>query len=199
MRRTICFLPMVAFSVIAAAQAPTDPLEACAQKTDATARLACFDQEMKRRHAVGTSAAGAVSTGAASAAPAAHAAAAPAKAVAPETPRAGQSASAQQAASASHAEENIGLQGSELRKRQREQGVVVEAPKPIVAQVARPLSHPDHRYTFYLDNGQVWEQMDSHPGLFVDAHETVTISSGVLGAFFLENSRHQSVRVRRVY
>jgi hypothetical protein len=158
---------------------------------------------MKRRHATSGSAAGHVEAPTATV-PAAAAATAPAAAAATSTAhasavRTAPTATPAQATAASHAEENIGLQGSELRKRQREQGVVVEPPKPIVAQVARPLPHPDHRYTFYLDNGQVWEQEDSLPGLFVDAHETVTISSGVLGAFFLENSRHQSVRVRRVY
>jgi hypothetical protein len=192
MRRTICFLPTLALSLVAEAQAPTDPLEACVQKADATARLACFDQEMKRHHA-------------ASGSSAAHAGDAPATAPAPDVSRTGQSSAAAHAApaaaaatNAGHADDNVGLQGAELRKKQREQGVVVERPKPIVAQVTRPLSHPDHRYTFYLDNGQVWEQADSLPGLYVDAHETVTITSGVLGAFFLENSRHQSVRVQRI-
>jgi hypothetical protein len=202
MRRMIGSLSAVALAALAAAQTPTDPFEVCAQKTDATDRLACFDREMQRRHATGAAPAASAtrSTPAASAAPpAATAAAAPAAAArAVEAPPAQQSAPTVKGNAASHADENVGLSGEALRKKQREQGVAEEKPKPIVSQVTRAISHPDHRYTFFLDNGQVWEQAESRPGLFVDAHETVTISPGVLGAFFMETSRHQNFRVRRI-
>jgi hypothetical protein len=124
---------------------------------------------------------------------------------APSTPAAPAAAAAATAAAApglqaSHADENVGLEGAQLRKKLREQGVVEEShkPKPIVAQVSRALEHPDHRYTFVLDNGQVWEQVENKPGLWVDAHESVTITPGVLGSFFLRTSKKLYLRVRRV-
>jgi hypothetical protein len=168
---------------VAAAQSPsTDPLEACAQKADAAARLACFDQEMQHRHGTDVPRQTPAPVPAAPAAPVAAGAA-----TAPST-------------AASHAEENVGLEGAQLQKKLREEGVVEEShkPKPIVAQVSRALEHPDHRYTFVLDNGQVWEQVESKQGLFVNAHDTVTITPGVLGSFFLRTPKKLYLRVRRV-
>ncbi len=171
MRRMIGFLSATTLSMIAMAQSPPDPLEACSQKTDAAARLACFDQEMQRRHANNTT---------------------PAKpAPAPRPPA---------AAAKKPMDDTVGLTGSQLRKKQRDAGIVVERPKPqsIVAQVSRAVAHPDHRYTFFLDNGQVWEQIDTQQGLYVDKNEAVTIDPGVLGAFFLKTSKEKYVRVRRL-
>ena len=65
-------------------------------------------------------------------------------------------------------------------------------------RVSRALWRPDHRYTLALDNGQVWEQVEEQQGVYVDTHDTVTISPGVLGAFFLETSKRKSFRVRRL-
>jgi hypothetical protein len=176
MRRMIGFLSATTLSMFAMAQSPPDPLEACAQKSDAAARLACFDQEMQRRHANNTTRV--------TPAPEARAAT-----VAPAT-----------AAAKKPADDTIGLAGSQLRKKQRDAGIVVERPKPpdIVAQVSRAVSHPDHRFTFFLDNGQVWEQIETQQGLFVDKNESVTIGPGVLGAFFLKTSKEKYVRVRRL-
>jgi hypothetical protein len=173
MRRTIGFLVMTSLAATAAAQPPADPLEACAQKADASARLACFDQEMQRRHA----------TNATPAAPVGKAAPAPAAAAPTSKPA-----------------DTVGLAGSQLRKKQREEGIVVEHPKKpsIVAQVSRAVAHPDHRYTFFLDNGQVWEQIETQQGLYVETNEAVTINPGTLGAFFLKTSKEKYVRVRRL-
>ena len=52
MIRTIAvMLTLVARAAVAAAPSSPDPLDACAGQTDPTARLACFDHEMQRRHA----------------------------------------------------------------------------------------------------------------------------------------------------
>jgi hypothetical protein len=139
MRRITGFLSAAALSVNAPAQSPSDVFEVCAQKADPVARLACFDQEIQRRHAT-----------------------------------------------------------SALREAPIADAAVKEPPKPIVAQVVRSMSRPDHRYTIVLDNGQVWEQVDSRQGLYIGAHETVTISSAALGSFFLETSKRQNCRVRRL-
>ena len=192
MRSMIGFLSAAVLSTVASAQSPTDPLEACAQKADATARLACFDQEMQRRHATSAlrpaPAASAPPAGRAPTAPAAPVASAPAVQEDPAAPSA-----------AAHVDENAGLSGPTLRKKLRDEGVEeTPKPKPIVAQVAKAVWRPDHRYTLALDNGQVWEQVEEQQGIYVDAHDTVTISPGVLGAFFLETSKRKSFRVRRL-
>lgn len=96
------------------------------------------------------------------------------------------------------ADDDIGLDGKQLLKKLKEQGVQPEPVRPIVATITRVRQRPDHQYFFELDNGQVWEQMDSAPGLFVKPHETVTIRPGVLGAFFLKTQARQSIRVHRV-
>jgi len=175
MLRLVSFLLAVTLSVSAAAQSPPDPFEACAQKADSAARLACFDQEIQRRHA--SSALRAAPPEEASHQQALH----------EELPH--QEALHQDGAAKARVE---------VYNAPQEQGVVKEPPKPIVAQVVRSMSRPDHRYTLMLDNGQVWEQVDSRPGLYIDAHETVTISSAALGSFFLETSKRQFLRVRRL-
>ena len=166
MLRTIAvILTLGALPAIAAAQSSPDPLEACVKQTDATARLACFDHEMQRRHATTT------------------------------TP----TVTATAAANQQHADENIGLEGTQLHKKLKEQGVETkpEPVKPIVSTIARLLPRPDNEYAFELDNGQTWEQAESKT-LNVNPHDTVTIQPGMLGAFFMTTQRHQRVRVHRI-
>jgi hypothetical protein len=164
MLRTIAIiLTLGALPAIAAAQSSPDPLEVCAKQTDATARLACFDHEMQRRHAT-----------------------------TPSTPAAA-------AADQNHTDENVGLEGTQLHKKLKEQGVETkpEPVKPIVSTIVRLLPRPDSGYAFELDNGQTWEQAESKT-LNVNPHDTVTIQPGVLGAFFMTTQRHQRVRVHRI-
>jgi len=197
----IGFVAATLLSAVAIAQSSPDPFEACAQKSDATARLACFDQEMQRRHATNaTRPAPTVSVPPAALAPAPPPSAPAMSSAAPGPPAAAPAVSASPATSAAaHVDENAGLSGPTLRKKLREQGVEeTPKPKPIVAQVARAVWRPDHRYMLALDNGQVWEQVEEQQGVYVDTHDTVTISSGVLGAFFLETSKRKSFRVRRL-
>jgi hypothetical protein len=170
--------------VIAAAQSSPDPLDACVKQPDATARLACFDHEMQRRHATTPAA---TSTPAATGRPAAT-----------TTPTA-TATTGTAAADQNHTDENIGLEGTQLHKKLREQGVETrpEPVKPIVSTIARLLPRPDNQYAFELDNGQTWEQAESKT-LNVNPHDTVTIQPGVLGAFFMTTQRHQRVRVHRI-
>ncbi len=57
---------------------------------------------------------------------------------------------------------------------------------------------PGHQYYFELDNGQLWESVDNQGELLLDRHETVSIRSGVLGAFFLKTREGTSIRVHRL-
>jgi hypothetical protein len=190
MLRTIAvILTLGALSAIAAAQSSPDPLDACAKQTDATARLACFDHEMQRRHATTPAA---TSTPAATGRPAATTTPATATPAATAAPGAA-------AADQNHTDENVGLEGTQLHKKLKEQGVETkpEPVKPIVSTIVRLLPRPDNEYAFELDNGQTWEQAESKT-LNVNPHDTVTIQPGVLGAFFMTTQRHQRVRVHRI-
>jgi hypothetical protein len=107
-------------------------------------------------------------------------------------------AGASGAAGRSQTDDNVGLDGKQLIKKLKEQRVQPEPVKLIVATITRLRQRPDHFYSFELDNGQVWEQTDSAPGLFVKPNDTVTIRPGALGAFFLKTQDRQSIRVHRV-
>jgi hypothetical protein len=94
--------------------------------------------------------------------------------------------------------DTVGLQGSELRKKLKDEGVKPEPVKPIVATVVRVVPRPHSEQAFVLDNGQTWEQTESMENLDVKLHDTVTIKPGILGAFFLNTPRSQRVRVHRI-
>ena len=156
---------------IACAQGNADPMEACYQKPDGAARLACFNQEMQRRHPGAAPAAVAPQPAAATVAPASR---------------------------AQSADDTVGLQGSALRRALKEEGVREATIKPIVARVVRVLPRPHSELAFVLDNGQTWEQAESMESLDVKLRDSVTIKPGVFGAFFLNTPRNQRVRVHRI-
>jgi hypothetical protein len=148
------------FSSLALAQSRPDPLEACYEQPDGAPRLACFNREMQRRQAAGSTT---VPAG-------------DAKVVA----------------------DTVGLQGSALRKKLKDDGVSSEPAKPIVAKVVRMVPRPHSELAFVLDNGQTWEQVETLDGLNVQLQDTVTIKPGILGAFFLSTPRKQTIRVHRI-
>jgi hypothetical protein len=169
--------------VMAADQQAADPLDACYQLQDTTMRVACYDQEVQRRHAA--------------AAQQRH----PVVAVAPAAaPVSAAPAATTQTAPASQAaiDDTIGLDGKQLDIKRKQEGIQPVAIKPIVAALARLQPRPGHQYDFELDNGQVWESTDTEPDLFLDPHETVTIRPGILGAFFLKTQEGNSIRVHRL-
>src|ERR1700742_1835833 len=177
-RKIALLLALQSIAAIALAQSSPDPLEACAQKSDASARLACFDQEMQRRHTTSS----AKTPGAATPAPATSAA--PAAAVntpAAKTPPA--AAMSGSTAANTAANDNVGLDGIQLEKKLKEQGAPKPEPvKPIVATLTRMVPRPQDQYLFVLDNGQTWEQAESKAHIYVKPNDTVTIVPGVLGS-----------------
>jgi hypothetical protein len=161
------------FSTVALAQSKQDPLEACYQQPDGAPRLACFNREMQRRQAAPASGATATTPAPAPAPPAAATAKKP-------------------------ADDTVGLQGNELRKKLKDEGVKPEPVKPIVAKVVRMVPRPHSVQAFVLDNGQTWEQVETMDNLNVKLQDTVTIKPGILGAFFLSTPRNQTIRVQRI-
>jgi hypothetical protein len=131
----------------------------------------------------------------------AHAAASAAAAPMPPAPAAA-SASASGSASGSVADPgdpNYGLQGSQLRKAQGREGMPKPPkPQPLVAAVSSVKQYTASEVRVTLNNGQVWEQAESRTGFWLQPGQTVTITPGVLGSFFLTDDQHQRVRVKRI-
>jgi hypothetical protein len=131
----------------------------------------------------------------------AHAAASAATAPMPPAPAAA-SASASGSASGSVADPgdpNYGLQGSQLRKAQGREGMPKPPkPQPLVAAVSSVKQYTASEVRVTLNNGQVWEQAESRTGFWLQPGQTVTITPGVLGSFFLTDDQHQRVRVKRI-
>jgi hypothetical protein len=159
----------------ALAQGSTDPMEACSQLSDANVRLACFDREIQRRHAAAASANSPAN-------------AAPASPASPAAPTVSQKP----------VDDTIGLDGKQLLIKRKEEGIAPAPPTHIVAVLAQLRPRPGNQYYFELDNGQVWESTDNQGPLLLGRRETVTIRSGVLGAFFLKTQEGNSIRVHRL-
>ena len=181
-----CLLLGIALNT-AEAQESADPILVCSQLTDPTARLACFDQEAKRRRAVAHQVSG---TAVAPSAPSENTAAntTPVRPAAPSHP----------AANIPVPDDTVGLDGKQLRVKRREEGIQAPVTPPIVAKLSQLTPRSDHQYFFELDNGQVWESTDAAQTLYLAPHEAVSIRPGVLGAFFLKTQEGNSIRVHRL-
>lgn len=172
MIKNICATLMLAIlPTLVLGQSTQDPMEVCYQKPDGAVRLECFNQEMQRRHAAGHQAAAVV--------------AAP-------------TVSSPMASARKPVDDTVGLQGAQLHKKQREEGLAQEPVKPVSATIARLQPGPYSGYTFELDNGQSWEQAEAMPNLNVKVGDSVNIKAGVLGSFFLSTAKSQRVRVHRI-
>jgi hypothetical protein len=170
------------FPATALAQESTDPMEVCFRMSAPKARLACFDNEMQRRHAL--AARGPTS-----------APVAPAATFAPPLTSA---TTGVNAAKQTPPDDTIGLDGKQLILKRKEEGIQPEAVEPMVEVIAKLTTRPGHLYYFEFENGQVWESTDTAGDLFLGSHETVVIRPGVLGAFFLKTEEGISIRVHRV-
>jgi hypothetical protein len=167
-------LVIASLSKIAIARQP-DGFDACAQKQDPAARLACFDEQVATR-------------GGANSAQTPITTATGPKVATPTTP----------SAATSPGNRDMGLDARQAREERRERGEAEPAPPAaIVARVVRVIPRRPLISAFELDNGQVWEQTDamSFPA---KPQESVTIRHGMLGAFFLKSADGAVVRVHRL-
>ena len=188
-----------AISVAQSASAPTDPasLVVCADEKDNAARLACYDwQAARQRAAAKAPATTAAPPVAPVPAPVAHVAPPPAPAAVPSAPA---SAPAAGSAATDPKDPNYGLQGSQLVKAQgRENAPKPPKPQPLVAAVTSVKQYGASEVRVTLENGQVWQQTESRSDFWLRPGETVTITPGVLGSFFLMDDQHQRIRVKRI-
>ncbi|HEY6457459.1 MAG TPA: hypothetical protein VIY90_19450 [Steroidobacteraceae bacterium] len=176
-------LPMFgSFAATVLAQTSSDPMEACFRMSDRDAKLACFDNEMQRRHALA----------------AREPATAPTAPAATSAPPATNANSSIKTAKQGPPDDTIGLDGKQLIRKRKEEGIQPKAVQPMVAVIATLKQRPGHLYYFELENGQVWESTDTEGDLFLGPHETVLIRPGILGAFFLKTQDGKSIRVHRL-
>jgi|SRR5665213_1036979 len=95
-------------------------------------------------------------------------------------------------------DDNVGLEGKELHRKLKEEGVAEVPLKAIVATITGLLPRANNEYAFELDNGQTWEQSEPKANLYINLHDAVTIKPGVLGAFYMTTASSQRFRVRRI-
>jgi hypothetical protein len=175
----------------AATPAITD-FQSCAKVADDKARLACFDriaaqaQQADTRSGAGIGSAGTASTGApgvASGAAAAASGGSIAAVGAKLTP-----------------EQKIGLPRGTVDKLEAAPG---SAPEPQLqdfeARIRSVSVGAGGREVFALENDQVWRQSETKPDFSVRPGDTVRISRGALGSFWLSANVHSATRVSRIH
>jgi hypothetical protein len=185
-RKTIrvlfCLLVFGRCCAAAVGQEAADQMEVCFRMSDRDAKLACFDHEMQRRHALA----------------ARGPTAAPTAPAATSAPLASSAITNVNTAKQGPPDDTIGLDGRQLIIKRKEEGIQPQAVKPMIAVIAKLVARPGHLYNFWFENGQVWESTDSEPDLFLGPHENVVIRPGILGAFFLKTQAGRSIRVHRL-
>jgi hypothetical protein len=170
----------VAASPIAFSQALPPALIACAIEKKDKVRLECFDREVARSVQASAGVAPAPSSPA-QAVPAAPVVAATQPAAPPVTTEA----------------DEFGLSG-ELARKRREERKEKPAPTELRAAVSKVSTKPYGEYVIELDNGQVWEQPEKKSSFSIKAGDTVRITPGAMGSYFLLSDSGGSTKVRRV-
>jgi hypothetical protein len=166
--RMICAAVVITSLSTAAAAQQSDAFDACASVQDSTVRVACFDRALAARHAAQT----------APSKPPATATATPPATKAPES--------------------TLGLDARQVHKLQEARGEPKPPPPaPITARLVRVIPRQPLISAFELDNGQIWEQVESMK-LAAEPQELITIRPGLLGAFFLKTAAGAVVRVHRL-
>jgi len=160
----------------------------CADAKGDAARLKCYDALAASVRAAGV------------AAQPAAAAVAPARVRSPAAAVASEPKSSE--SNISPAEPNFGLQGDVLLRAQERasphNSPSRKHPVALVAGVTRVSQRPGFPMSIGLDNGQVWEEAQEGSDILISLNDPVTIKPGVMGAFYLTDVTHRSIRVRRV-
>jgi hypothetical protein len=181
-RTTCSLLTVLALTAAPAALSQSLPpaLIACAIEKKDKVRLECFDREVAR---VVQGAAGVAPTQSSPAQPAAPAAAVAATQPAPATAAAG---------------DEFGLSGELARKRREENQKERPTPAELRAAVSKVSQKPYGEYVIELDNGQVWEQPEKKSSFQIKAGDTVRITPGAMGSYFMMVDAGGSTKVRRI-
>jgi hypothetical protein len=184
-RTTCSILTVLAISAapVALSQNLPPALIACAIEKKDKVRLECFDREVAR-----------VVQGAAGVAPAQSSPAQPA----PAAPAVAATQPIPAPAAAGPASDEFGLSGELARKRRVEKGNEKPAPAELRAAVSKVSKKPYGEYVIELDNGQVWEQPEKKSSFDIKTGDTVRITPGAMGSYFLVVDSGGSTKVRRI-
>jgi hypothetical protein len=96
-------------------------------------------------------------------------------------------------------ERTFGLSGEQILQLEARQGGGTPPAKlkSLTAQIASVSHNAEGRWVFTLDNGQVWRQTETR-SFEASPGAAVRISSGAMGSFWIETSKHNWTRVERV-
>ncbi len=170
---------------------PLAGLLACRGLTDAAARLACFDRETAAL-ARAPAAPVAASNAAAAPLPAAPLSATPTATAATPIP-------ATPAAPPLTPEQKFGLSPGSIAAKEEAAGTRAPKETKLQARITALALAADGRALFTLDNSQVWRQLEAD-GTDVMARlgDTVTISRGLLGSYWLQVKTGRGCKVTRL-
>jgi D-lyxose ketol-isomerase len=101
-------------------------------------------------------------------------------------------------APALNAKQQFGLPEHAVVQKEIAEGTRPSAVNTIEARVEQLSQTSDGRNVVTLDNQQVWRQLTVDRDLLLKPGETVTISRGVLGSFWLETKQGRGTKVTRV-
>jgi hypothetical protein len=184
--KALTVLLLSAACMRAGAQAVPSSLHDCVSITSDKQRLACFDREMAKldstetKHGAPASGDGKTNTQASTG-----------------NPTSGVKATAPSAASLTP-ERTFGLSGDQILQLEARQGGTPTAKlKSLTAQIASVSHNAEGRWVLTLDNGQVWRQTETR-SFEASPGAAVRISSGAMGSFWIETSKHNWTRVERV-
>jgi hypothetical protein len=190
---TLAALPaLTAFPAFAAVESLPASVRACAAETDSLRRLMCYDREVARFPAPAANAAPTPPSATASQPAGASSVATSPAPTAPSTAtRAAATTGAQPVASSSNASppsaENTASAGA---------GSTTHSdPQHLTARIVS-IDHRPNELTWHLDNGQVWQEVQSVAGdLSLREGDTVKIDKH-LGSYWLSGPHVASMRVR---
>lgn len=146
-------------------------IEACTRLSDDQARLACFDREVKAQMAR----------------EAAHPAS-PAAAPVPPPPAPTQLTE----------EQKMGLTLGRIQQLEKPPGAPPEL-KELTVAIKSVSVDGNGKQVFGLDNGQIWRQVELDQHFSVKPGDSVVISRGVAGSYFMSYGKHRNTRVSRIH
>ena len=179
--KPLSFVAISSLAVSAAfAQSLPPSVTACTSEKDSLARLVCFDREVAKYT---QSAAARV---------------APMPAPPAVTPPSDRRVVATPPPVASPKNDEFGL--NPTIERQRDEGKPVEdrALKELHSAITKVATKPYGEFVLTLDNGQVWEQIETSENFIIKAGDAVVIKKAKLGSFMLTADSGATTRVRRV-
>jgi hypothetical protein len=200
--KALTVLLLSAACMRAGAQAVPGSLHDCMSITSDKQRLACFDREMAKlystetKHGAPASGDGKTNVQASTGNPTSDDGKSNTQ-TSTGNPTSGAKATAPSAASLTP-ERTFGLSGDQILQLEARQGGTPPAKlKSLTAQIASVSHNAEGRWVFTLDSGQVWRQTETR-SFEASPGAAVRISSGAMGSFWIETSKHNWTRVERV-